>query len=398
MGSISTKRRISRQARRGFILPLVLGVTAVFAIVAMTLLNGATNASHSTFTIQDKNATFDAAEAGLNAGLDDLDTSLLSAQHSATLANGYSFSYTIYPNFIGTQPLSMTDPISGTRQVFVPAGGAIIYSTGTNPNGDRSTTLEAAVSVDATQLTYPHLAVAAGQNIQGNYGTRGIIDPTGTNSASIQSNGNITATLGGGLQGTAYASGSVNSLSSGNTNAAAAPLPTVSQFDYLVASYKSRAQTFGGPTTLYVAAGTPLLSSYVCPAPGVLLGCLFFYDGPLTLTSQGVTFVGPWTMVVNGDLAVSGNGFIEFSDKPSLLLVNGNAKISGSSAHITGYLQVKGSTTLNGNGFLTGAIMSLGTLTFSGGGGSGGISYDPSAIPATHVLTGLVKIVTYAEY
>jgi hypothetical protein len=42
--------------------------------------------------------------------------------------------------------------------------------------------------------------------------------------------------------------------------------------------------------------------------------------------------------------------------------------------------------------------MSLGTLTFSGGGNAGGIVYDPAVIPPSHALTGLVKIVTYAEY
>jgi hypothetical protein len=77
--------------------------------------------------------------------------------------------------------------------------------------------------------------------------------------------------------------------------------------------------------------------------------------------------------------------------------VNGNARFDGSS-FVSGYVQVKGSTTLGGGGLFTGAIMSLGTLTFNGGGVSGGIAYDPSVIPPSRALTGLVKVVTYAEY
>ena len=122
-----------------------------------------------------------------------------------------------------------------------------------------------------------------------------------------------------------------------------------------------------------------------------------FYDGTLNQATQGITFDGPWTMVVNGDLDESGPSFITFGTKPNMLIVNGNAHFSGSS-YVDGYVQVKGSTDLGGGGLFSGAIMSLGAMTFSGGSGTGGIDYDPSVIPPTHALTGLVKILTYAEY
>jgi hypothetical protein len=383
---------------RGFVLPYVLGFAAVLAVIAMMLLQSANNASESTFSIQDKNAVFDAAEAGLNAALDDLDVSLLTgATRTSTLPNGYNFTYTIYPNFLGSVVKLINDPITGTGQINIPIGGAIIDSTGTDPTGTRSTTVEAAVSVDTTQLTYPHVAVAGGLDIQGSYDPLGITDPSGTNSASVHANGNITASVGGGVQGPASASGLVNSLPPGTTSAPAVPLPTVSQFDYMVASYKSQATVIGGPTNLYVPAGGSLSSNYVCSGLGILLGCLLFYDGTLDQSTQGVTFSGPWTMVVNGDLDESGPSFVTFLTKPNLLVVNGNAHFQGSS-HVDGYVQVKGSTHLGGNGLFTGAIMSLGTLTFDGDSGAGGIVYDPAVIPPTHALTGLVKIVTYAEY
>ena len=79
-------REIRQRRTRGFVLPYVLGFAAVLAVIAMMLLQSANSASDSTSTIQDKNAVFDAAEAGLNAALDDLDISLLTgANRSSTL-------------------------------------------------------------------------------------------------------------------------------------------------------------------------------------------------------------------------------------------------------------------------------------------------------------------------
>jgi hypothetical protein len=391
-------REIRQRRTRGFVLPYVLGFAAVLAVIAMMLLQSANSASESTYTIQDKNAVFDAAEAGLNAALDDLDISLITgANRTATLPNGYKFTYTIYPNFLGSLTKFINDPITGNGQIQLPIGGAIIDSTGYDPTGQRTSTVEAAVTVDTTQLTYPHYAVAAGLDIQGSYDSLAISDPSGGNAAAVHANGNITASVGGGVQGPATATGAVNSLPPGTTGSATVPLPTVSQFDFMVASYKSQAQVFGGPTNVYVPAGGTLASSYVCSGLGVLLGCMLFYDGSLDESTEGTTFSGPWTMVVNGDLEASGPSYIAFTTKPNMLIVNGNAHFSGNS-YVDGYMQVKGSTDIGGDGLFTGAIMSLGSMTFSGGGESGGIVYDPSVIPPPHLLTGLVKILTYAEY
>jgi hypothetical protein len=390
-------RGTSNRLARGFVLPYVLSFAAMLAVIAMMLLESASSASRSTYSLQDKNAVFNAAEAGLNSALDDLDVSLLtSTNRTATMANGYTFTYKIHPNFTGLATLQIPDLLNPGGQLYVPIGGAIIDSTGTDPSGGRTTTVEAAVSVDTTQLTYPRLAIAGGLDIQGSYGSHAISDPSGTQSASLHANGNITASISGGVQGTSSASGSTNSLPPGTINSPAVPLPTVSQFDYMIASFKTQTQTFPGPTNIYVPAGASLANNYSCPGLGILIGCVLFYDGPLTL-SHGVTFTGQWTMIVNGNLTETGSGFVAFLAKPNLVVVNGNAKFSGSS-YVTGYVQSKGTTKFAGNGLFKGAIMSLGTVTFSVGGSTGGIVYDPSVIPPTHALTGLVKIVTYAEY
>ena len=396
-------RGTSKPKSRGHILAMVLLFVALLATIATLLLSSAQYAASGTRAMEQKNGTLDAAEAGLNAALDALDLSLAAlTSRGARLPNGYHYSYKIYPNFTGLQSLFITDPITGNGHIALPAIGAVIVSTGTGPNGERPTTVEAAVTADITQLTYPHDAIVTGLSIQGSYGDA-VTDSTGMKAAIVHANGNITARVSGGVQGSTEASGSTNSLRPGTTHAAQVPLPTVSQFDYMVASYKNQASVFNGPTNVYVPAGGRLAPSYTCGASGpisaitsLITGCLLFYDGPLDLTTEHITLTGPWTMVVNGKYQQSGPASLMFVGHPALLVVNGNAYLRGSGA-LTAYLEVKGSTELGGDTAFTGAHMSLGSLSFKGG-GIGKFVYDPSVIPPLRVMTGLVKIETYAEY
>src|SRR4029077_6634575 len=167
--------------------------------------------------------------------------------------------------------------------------------------------------------------------------------------------------------------------------------------------YKNQASVFNGPTNVYVPAGGRLAPSYTCgafrarsPITSFITGRLLFYDGPLDLTTEHITLTGPWTMVVNGKYQQSGPASLMFVGHPALLVVNGNAYLKGSGA-MTAYLEVKGSPELGGDPAFTGAHMSLGSLSFKGG-GIGKFVYDPSVIPPLRVMTGLVKIETYAEY
>ena len=62
------------------------------------------------------------------------------------------------------------------------------------------------------------------------------------------------------------------------------------------------------------------------------------------------------------------------------------------------YLMVKGNTNLGGNGTINGGVLTLGNFSFQGGGANGGFVYNPNVIPPPVSITGLVKVVTYAEY
>ena len=401
-------RAINPSARRagGYLLAYVLVVAAIFSVIAMLLLESAETAALNTKQIEVKNESYDAAEAGLNAALEALDLSLLNIMsRTATLPNGYHYTYYIHPNFSGILALTITDPalgpeggnilLGGTPQISVPAGGAVIVCVGTGPNGERPTTLEAAVTADIALLTYPSYAILSGLNIQGTYASTFAPQPGANTNDPLHANGTITAQGNRSFQATADASGSVNTLPPGTTGTTQVALPVISQFDYMVANYKNQATTYAGSTNVLVPGGAALQPGYTCPLVTPGLGCLLFYDGTLTVTSTQTTFTGPWTLVVNGNLTLTGGGLI-FSSKPSLVAVNGNAAINGP-ASFNGYLEVKGTTALASSATFSGALMSLGTLTFSSGAG-GGFTYDPTVIPPGRSMVGLVKIISYAEY
>ena len=457
-------RVTERRNARGFLLVYVLLVVAILAVISMLLLESAENGAIDARQVEVKNASFDAAEAGLNAALEALDLSLSqSTSRSATLANGFHYRYHIHPNFSGSLPISIDDPgetSEGDDQkgddgggggsggggsggsgsggsggggegrgsgdlITLPPGGAVIVSVGAGPNGERVTTLEAAVTADVAQLTYPQYAIIAGLNIQGTYSAAltmpagagggavgsgggggggggggasagGSGGSSGGSGAGVHANGTITARVTRAFQTDSEASGTTNTLQPHTKRTAQVPLPMVSQFDYMVASYKNQASSAGGLNNVYLAQDAPLQSNYDCVSPPLGQSCLLFFDGPLELVSQLISFTGQWTMVVNGNLTMSGGAALIFRERPSLLIVNGNAYISGTGP-TTAYLQVKGSTSLGGNVQYTGAIMSLGSVTFEDG-SAGGFTYDPTVIPPGRAMVGLVKIISYAEY
>jgi type II secretory pathway pseudopilin PulG len=463
-------RATERRRERGFLLGYVLIVVAILAIVSMMLLESAQNGATNARQIEVKNDSFDAAEAGLNAALEALDLSLSqSTSRSATLANGFHYRYHIHPNFSGQLPISIDDPGETSEggdqkgddggggggsgsggsgsggsgsggsgsggsgsggsgsdgggggrgsgdKITLPPGGAVIVSVGAGPNGERVTTLEAAVTADVAQLTYPQYAIIAGLNIQGKYFAALTMPPSGggvggagggsgggTGGASggsplagIHANGTITARASSRFQATAEASGKTNTLPPHTNRVAQVPLPMVSQFDYMVASYKNQASSGGGFGNVFLPQDSPLQSTYDCSSQSLGQSCLLYYDGRLDLESQLTSFTGQWTMVVNGNLTLANGAALIFHDRPALLIVNGDAYISGTGP-TAAYLQVKGSTSLSGNAQFTGAIMSLGSLTFQDG-STGGFTFDPTVIPPGRAMVGLVKIISYAEY
>src|SRR6202171_4807966 len=132
---------------RGFVLPYVILVCVVILAFSGLLLASAQNLAKGMRSFDGKNGTFDAAEAGLNAALEALNISPSTAGAvSGSLANGYTYTYTIYTNFAGTTGKPISDPIRGKGLLNIPPQSALIVSVGSDPNGGRPSMVEALVA------------------------------------------------------------------------------------------------------------------------------------------------------------------------------------------------------------------------------------------------------------
>ena len=382
---------------RGFILPYVILVCVVILAFFSLLLASAQDLAKGMRSLDDKNGTFDAAEAGLNAALEALNiSSSASGVVSGSLADGYTYTYTIYTNIAGANGKPISDPMHGKGLLNIPAQSALIVSVGSDPNGGRPSTVEALVAAHSVTVDFWKYAIIAGRNIQGSY-QNGIIDVGKRQNAFVHANGSINAVVSGSIQGEATASGDTNTLPPGRTAANQVSLPTVGQFDIVVSDYEDEAKLYPGPADLYASEGTKLESTYSCPSPQPADGCLLFYDGKLDLGSAQLTFIGPWTLVVNGDLTDGAPANITFADKAGLIVANGNASIEGDGL-TNAYVEVKGSTLYGGTGTFTGALITLGNFTFDSGNSSGPFQFDSNVVPPSKIIMGRVKVVGYAEY
>jgi Tfp pilus assembly protein PilX len=382
---------------RGFILPYVILVCVVILAFFSLLLASAQDLTKGMRSLDGKNGTFDAAEAGLNAALEALNiSSSTSGVVNGTLADGYTYTYTIYSNFAGSTGKPIADPIRGKGLLNIPPQSALIVSVGSDPNGGRPSTVEALVAAHSVTVAFWKYAIIAGRNIQGSY-QNGITDVGKRQTAFVHANGSIDAAISGIVQGEATASGDTNTLPPGRTGAAQVSLPTVGQFDMLVSDYEDEVKLYPGPADLYAGDGTKLASTYTCPSPQPADGCLLFYDGKLDLGSTQLTFIGKWTVVVNGDLTDNAPAKVRFADRAGLIVANGNASIEGDGL-TNAYVEVKGSTLYGGSETFTGALITLGNFTFDSANSSGPFQFDSNVVPPSKIIMGRVKVVSYAEY
>jgi Tfp pilus assembly protein PilX len=396
-------RRTARQAprqSRGFAMVFALFIVLLLLVIGLAMLSVSQYGASDTRKLEIKQASFDAAEAGLNQAMLTLDNSLgFSSSGSGTLPNGYAFTYSVKNNLLGTNPLPYTDPFTH-GSVQVPPARALIVSTGQGPNGERPTTVESIVKDKQSIVTFPNDAIDAGLDIEGNWNHKiGVAGSApGANDAKIHANHDITATIGF-LQGTAGASGTVDTLNSGpgGINQPQVVLPT-NQLPGFVADELAVAQA-GGPYAMYIPSTGSLPASFNCPSGAPPNGCTIFYDGPLHISGGSTfAFTGKVVLVINGDFTATGNSSLRFqSGSRSLFMVNGNADIGGNGA-VGALVWVKGDTTLHGNGNYTGAIVTGGNAIFNGGGSSGGFLYDKSLQGFTINIPGHIVITAFGEY
>jgi Tfp pilus assembly protein PilX len=395
-----SKRRISHPSSRGFAMVFALFVVALLLVVGLAMLAVSQNSASATLNMEYKQTAFDAAEAGLNQGIDRLDASQgFSSSGSGALSNGYTYTYSVKNNLANPNPiLNFTDPASG-NSVTIPGNRALVVSTGQGPDGQRVTAVEAIVKNTQTTVAFPNDAIDAGLDIQGNWNHKiGVAGSApGVNDATVHANNDITASIGF-LGGSATASGTIDSLNPGpgGINTPQKVLPTA-QLTPFVAAEMAIAKA-GGPYALYIPANGSLPATFDCPSGAPANGCTVFFDGPLHMSGQTtISFTGRVLLVINGDYSSTGSSGITFQGgTKSLFVVNGNADIGGNGT-AAALIWAKGDTTLHGNGFQLGALVSGGNVNFAGGGANGGFKYDPSLNNFSITIPGHIVVMTYGE-
>jgi hypothetical protein len=390
---------------------LVMFIVGLMFVGCLALYASAQFGSQDTHSMEQKNSVFDAAEAGLEDGVNALDVASSATGGSGTLTNGDSFNYTITTNATGL-PQSESD---GINFITLPTGYSLIVSTGTVAS-QRPTIAEAIVKGGGFNYSLNNVAVEVNGNVTGNWnGKIGLSGSDGSQSggaddANIYANGTISASVGF-EDGWAKSAGA-NSLIGTAGAGSAANAPTVSMpAPGDLAKYVAQERTLvgsGNGTTLIYTTTFPGTSTYTCPTspiPNGGKGCAMFIDAGSVGNTQSVpTFNGPWTVVVNGDYSSTGHGGIAFQDpspvgawKPSLFLVNGSADLGGN-ASASALIWAAGDVTLHGNGNVYGAIISEGNVVMNGGGSGGGFQYDKNLSGYSLSIPGHYAITAYGEY
>jgi len=402
----------SRSSERGFSLVLALFIVALILIASLALLANAQYGSQDARSMEQKNAVFDAAEAGVEDAINALDGSSTATSGSSTLADGYAFSYTITSN---PGPGTIT-PSDGINPISIPPGYALIVSTGTTAN-QRATIAEAIVTSKAFNYTLNNVAIAAGGNLTGNWNhNAGLAGSDGSQSggaedANVYVNGTINASVGF-IDGWAKSATSTNSLLGqaglgSAVNAPALALPTSTDFTNFAAKVRATVGSGNGSTLIYTTS-FPGSSTFTCPTSPVAnggAGCAMFVDASSVSNTGSVPiFYGPWTVVVNGNYSSTNHGGIVFNDpspagawKPSLFAVNGSAHIGGNGT-AAALIWSKGDLALHGNGNEFGAVIAGGNVNLYGFVSSGGFQYDKNLDGYQLALTGHYGITAYGEY
>jgi hypothetical protein len=417
-------------------------VTALFImglllIVAALLLDNVKSVASSTQVLEQRNQTYDAAEAGMDATLDYFDRDPFVTSGCPSGSSGRAYTCNIDKNnFYGTSALSVSDPINAGTTVSVPAGDALIDSQAAGLFGN-IVHLEALVSAPTFNNQFPTGAINAGGDVTGGGHMPVYADPSDSvpNDANVKANGDVTSftTI---VQGDTYAVGTDSQVGAdGATHSGSAPitLPNssyVSNFTSYTYNQAFNNGTVVSPSSLS-SGGTYSGNTYIGNSSGTsgsgnldltsgtvtFNGGVVFIDGNLCLSGHANVVVnGTTILVVRGQFAQAGNSASYNASSGShvvLAALGGDASpspcsagngpysfsVSGNGNQNLGLVWTpNGSTELGGNGNLTGAVDAGVNAVLNGGGSGGKFTYNHNIFTAPSPPPVNAKIITYGEF
>lgn len=290
-----------KRHERGMTMMIALIVVAVLLFVAVVLLSNAFGSAATENSIRSKLAAFNAAEAGIDQVVDQLDRTHGAASACAngadsgtmgTLADGGSYEWCIQYNAITKGAGTVHDRANAKNVITVPLNTIYAWSSGTGQGGGRGVLIEALIA-PSSGMTLPTGAVIAGGDIYLR-GDVGIYESgPGAADAVVRANGNIYENAPPkAVQGPTYAAGIDQVDGEGGQFPNSPPMPVPSQSQVTAASGDASKEATGSGQTIQPP-------KHWADLPGDV-----FINGDLDLTSGTIVLDKGKSVFIDGNVCI----------------------------------------------------------------------------------------------
>lgn len=409
---------------------IALIVVAVLLFVAVVLLSNAFGSAASENSIRSKLAAFDAAEAGIDQVVEELDkarglatacANATNPETMGTLADGGSYEWCIEYNGIVTgEAANIRDRANMSRTILVPKNTVYAWSSGSGQGGGRGVLIEALIA-PSDGMTLPTGAVAAGGDVYLR-GDVGVYESSpGAGDAAIRANGNIYESAPPAkVEGPTYAAGIDQVNGEGGSFPNSPPMPVPSQSQVTAAAGDASDEASGGTTTMQppkhsaLVDGNAFINGDVDLFSGTVVlskGKSVFVDGNVCIHDGARLINDGANLWVSGVLSTVGatNGYsVRGSGGTLVVLGTDSSPPCGNSlgsyalqldpavnARVGLVYAPNGSIDLAGNGIVVGGLQA-GSQVYLDSANGGGVRVDAKMVP--RVPTYDFKIVSYMEY
>jgi PilX N-terminal len=383
----STSR--TSRSQHGFALIMVLFIVVVLLLVAVAVLTNSSYSANDSLSVQTKNQTFDAAEAGLNVAQWDLDENLSAAdgtRDTSTLTvDGYRYHWEIVGNRLSASGPAVADPDpQQTAPITVPAGQALLAGWASSITGGRTVYVEELVTLAAPTYITPG-AIVCGKTATISH--QQIYDTSGHHSANILC-GTIVASGGGQIpQGMSMAFSGSNAITGydGHAYTGATPPTFLTAAQLAIVQNNTLQQAKSGGANFYTAGD---VSSGTIGSSGA--SCVAYIGGSIILKGSSTLINYCATTVVMGDITISGSA--NYQSLPATLthimyvFGSGGNVLQGTPTTVGIIYAANSDVTINGSGTgnFTGSVITPDSVTMNGG-GSGSFDYDGTHTPPPFV-------------
>jgi len=414
-----------KKLQRGLTLITALAIVAIFLAIALTMLELATHNGQNVGNSYSKQQYFDVAEAGIDRGLNDIDSNLpapgstgfgTAPPNPPPAPSGdqtalpsipgvvYHYSYWHNPSASAT---STPDPLNAQGfgagpTITVPGYGTLIWSY--TKNTGRDVGVETLATVFSSQHTSCALCAGSDVTVTGsskvgtatpppNCGTGPIYDKICTDPSPNPTPTFVPVTLGGSYTMKGNCSGTSCAFGDGTTgyNSNIQPgantgsfLDSQATIDELSNAAMWQALSSSNSNVFYqncsAGCGTSTVNA-LNSNNGLQAGQVAFLDGNLGISGNKPANYGG-TMIVNGCMSLSGPGIINGTTTTAEIIVLGSdSQCAGAAFSVSGnaywnqgtLYTANGSVSISGTGNVKytnfyGAIISAGSISISGNG------------------------------